>query len=137
MLKLSGLAIQPNKSRDYILALIVINIVIIFLSISLEVEIKYVLILITILFLQIIKEFKNSKPHPDIDTISFNGRYWSIKSCDGLIKIYSKCKIRLDAGLLIFVTFYDAGKIKNLVIFKDQISDDQRRYIYIVAKLMR
>ncbi len=137
LLKLSGLVINLDKSRDYFLLLLIINVFIVLLSYSANVEGKYVLLLASILFLQIIKVSKIKKPHPDLESLSYTGKHWSLKFRDGRIEDFTKLKIRLDSGFFSVIALYGGTVTKNIVIFNDQISADNRRHMYILAKLMR
>lgn len=138
LLKLSGLVINFSKSRDYFLLLLCINIFTVFLCFSAEVELKYVAILACVLVIQIIKEYKIQKPHPNLDSIIYNGKYWAVKLHNGNLESYTKFNIRLNTGFFTFITFYAENKPnKNIVIFHDQISIMHRRHLYILAKLMR
>lgn len=135
MLKLSGLVIDIGKSRDYFLLLVIINVFTVLLCCALAVETKYVVGFSCILLLQLYKESKNKKPHSEIKNISYTGKHWSINLQNGNFKNYSKIKIRLYTGFFILIAFFDGSKIKNIVIFNDQISALHRRYIHIIAKL--
>ncbi len=135
MLKLSGLVINFDKSRDYFALLIIISIFGVLLSYSADVEIKYVYMFAIILFLQIIKASKTRMPHPELESISYTGRDWSIKLKDGGVYKYDKIKIRLDSGFFILVAFYNGKKSKNIVIFNDQIPDISRRHMFLIAKV--
>jgi hypothetical protein len=138
LLKLSGLVINIAKSRDYFLLLVNINIVTIFLFYVAEVELKYVFAISCAFILQIIKEFKTQKPHPELESIIFDGKSWLIRLNDSHLHTYTKFKIRLNTGFFSFITFYAKSKPnKNVIVFHDQISNMHRRHLYILAKLMR
>lgn len=115
-----------------------INLVTIILCEASKVELKYVLAISFVLVLQIIKAYKIQKPHPELESITYNGKTWSIKLSDSNLDNYSKFKIRLNTGFFTFLTFYAESKPnKNIVIFHDQISTMHRRSLYILAKLTR
>ncbi len=138
MLKLSGLVINFSKSRDYFLLLTTVNLVTIFLCCAAEVELKYVLAFSVFLVLQIIKIYKIQKPHPELESIIYDGKSWAIKLSDSYLENYTKLKIRLNTGFFTFITFSAESKPnKNIVFFHDQISTMNRRHLYILAKLMR
>ena len=137
MLKLSGLVINFDKSRDYFTLLIIIHLTTIFISYSADIEFKYIVFFSCALIMQIFKEYKHKKPHPDIEGISYNGKSWALKSSDGIVKNFSKIKIRLDTGFFILIALYDGRINKNIVVFNDQISNMERRHLHILAKLMR
>lgn len=137
LLKLSGLVISFDKSRDYFVLLIIINLLVLFISYSQDVEIQYIAFIFCAFIVQLLKEFKHKKPHPDLDSIMYNGKYWVIKYRDGTLSNFTKIKIRLDTGFFILIAFYDGKITKNIVVFNDQISAMENRHLHILAKLMR
>lgn len=135
LLKLSGLVIDLNESRDYFSFLIILNVFTLIISYFLQLQFIYILLIAIVLIIQLIRVERHKLPHPDLEKIIYNGSEWCLQYRDGKQISYSHVKIRLDAGFLFIVAFCNKFKFTNLVIFNDQLAADTRRIIYVLEKV--
>lgn len=135
LLKLSGLVINPNKSWDYWLFLLTINIGIVLLGYLLNLQIQYVFLLASFLLCQAIITCRSRLPHPELESVSYNGRNWTLKFKNGDVDNYQRIKIRLDAGFFSVIAFYKQRKFKNIILFNDQLTPVERRIIFVLEKV--
>lgn len=135
LLKLSGLVIDLNESRDYFSFLIILHVFTIIIGYFLQLQLIYILLIAVLLTLQLIKVSRNKLPHPELATINYNGKEWCLQYRNGKRVTYSRVKIRLDAGFFFIVAFCNQYKFTNLVIFNDQLTPNSRKIIYVLEKV--
>ena len=80
--------------------------------------------------------FTGSRPYPDLETVHFSQKKWQL-TFSTKKEIYQKIDIAADTGLFLLCRFSKEKEKKKrwLVIFCDQLSQDQRRALHIIEQI--
>lgn len=132
----SNLLINLNKSRDYLLLGLFLNLLIIFLILQQNYSLIYTAIFCSMLIFPMINIYKTKKPHPNYLQLNFYQKKWFLHLANGEKIEYEKIKIRFDAGFFMLISLRGKNYHKNLVIFYDQITNDERRRIFLLEKIV-
>ena len=89
----------------------------------------------SLLILPSIRILKNKKPYPNLDSILYCQKKWLCRQVDGNAVQYDRLQIRVDAGFFMLICLSNENNRKNLVIFYDQITNDERRRIFILSRI--
>ena len=133
MLPSSNFTIIFKESEDYWRSTVLIHIVaaIIVCRSSLPLFIIVTSLLILIFFS--LNIYFSKMPSPCYEKICYHPGYWLLyEYCGNHIK-YERVVISFDGGLFIILKLSGISPLKNLVIFSDQITEDQYRMLKISA----
>ena len=91
--------------------------------------------LAALLSLQLMATIIKPIPHPKYKLISQDKRGWLLHSINGKEMIFNKVRIIIDTGLFFLLELSTEEKSQILVIFLDQISEDNYRLLNINTKI--
>jgi hypothetical protein len=80
------------------------------------------------------KVHNNPRPYPTLPTLMFQKEEWLIKERD-LTSTYKKIRICADTGFFLLLHFSESTQAKPrwLVVFYDQLTEQERRALHIIT----
>ncbi|MFC3909274.1 hypothetical protein ACFORL_09335 [Legionella dresdenensis] len=103
------------------------------LNSSLPLSVKFGLGFVLMLYLLVL--LKRKKTYPNLDKLEYKGNKWTMFETTGIAAVYTTHQILIDGGIFFLVKLTGENTARKLVIFKDQISADDRRILHILARL--
>ncbi len=135
MLHLSSFTITLGKSNDYLRVVCLIHVfglVVLFNSaLPWPIMMGMLLVLITSGVHQVVSKV----PVPAFSKLSYHTHYWLLHPLQGVGVRYEQMRIAFDGGLFLLLTLTNEGSHKKIVIFNDQLTDDQRRALHVIGKI--
>ena len=130
---LFNLRIQFEASRDYVKLSVILTV----FAVAALAYVHYTLIDLTIAVLalgySLIQIIRCERPHPSIDTLSFQQGHWLLTTRDEHETRYSNLHICVDTGLFMLLKLSDINDHKHLILFYDQIPKEVRRMLHVIA----
>ncbi|MDF1757045.1 MAG: hypothetical protein P1U74_01930 [Legionellaceae bacterium] len=135
MLISSNLTINLHRSRDYLIFGVAVNLFVLVLMYCAEIPFKYIFGSICLQAWPMLDICQTKLPHSNILKLAYYQKHWFLYHKNGQELEYEKVQIRLDTGLFMLISLSGINKRKNLIIFYDQICDDERRRLNIIEKI--
>lgn len=135
MLNLSTCTIRFAKSGDYLRLLLCIYscALLAFFQSSFPLIFKMLaFIFLLLLFIQIAR---NPLPNLHYPLLSYRGGLWLLEDKKGQVHSFDSLRIVFDTGLFSLLEFKAEKKRKLLVIFTDQISKKEQRFLNILGRV--
>ncbi|WP_408606922.1 protein YgfX [Legionella lansingensis] len=75
-------------------------------------------------------------PYPNYSMLSYEHGKWLLHVKQGSPLKYDRVRVIINTGLFLLVQLIGENRIKLLIIFADQITNDEYRYLKIKEKFM-
>lgn len=135
MLPLSNRTIRFNQSKDYFRLALGIHLFAIISLYYLHFPAVYFIISCCLLSWPLITIARNKMPHPEHHTLSYHSQFWLLHAEGGQEMKYEKMQIRLDTGFFMLIVLDGINRRRQMVVFHDQITQDECRLLHIIEKM--
>ena len=119
------------RSRDFQLLIIVLHVsalIVLWLS---HWPIPLVLCLTVVLFVFAVVIVQEGVPHTEFTQWVWKDSYWLIHYRDGSVGCYTRVCICYDVGLFMRIELSNKTQSKKFIIFADQLTEADRRALYL------
>lgn len=132
MLHTFDLHVELKQSKDYIRLLILLHLIALYLCIN--TSLPSVFIYGTSIYLigsfgYLLNKRGHLKPYTEL---IYDGRLWKLLSKDSIIQ-FTEIQLKLDAGFFLYINLRNDNNKKSLVLFYDQLMEEQRHMIKILC----
>jgi hypothetical protein len=135
LLLLSNLTINFNKSLDYFRLGSFVNLFVLILIYDSGYPVVYLPLAAILLAAPWYKIYQTQMPHPSYPKLSYHKKLWILHTQSEREFKFEKIKIRLDTGFFMLISLYGISRRKNIVVFYDQITSDERRRLHMIEKI--
>ncbi len=135
VLPLSNLTIKFNQSKDYPRLAWGIHLVAIITLYCVHCSAAYWIVACCLLSWPMMTIICSKMPHPELHALSYHRQFWLLHGVNDQTMKYEKMQIRFDTGFFLLMVLYGINRRRHVVIFRDQITQDECRMLHIIEKI--
>ncbi len=129
MLPSSDRCFELKKSNDYLLCMLLFHAFVAMVILRSGLPLMVSLCFIGVLIFSLRQEMHCRAPMPKIISLSYHSSHWHLTDVKGNVLKYEHASVLFDGGLFFLLVLKGESARKQLIVFYDQLSEGQWRYL--------
>ena len=134
MLTISGFRINLAESNDYVRCAILIHLLAALVVIKSSLPWAFIIPILLILLFIVLNIFVNKIPLSHKHDLYYHSGCWHLQKVEDEPVLYQQVIISFEGGIFILLRLTGLQNTRLLVVFKDQITQDQHRFLKIYER---
>ncbi len=135
MLPLFDVNIVFNPSRDFLRCISFAHLAAAALLLQSPFHLSLIIMGILLLILSHRSAQRLCSPHPHYKCLTRHARFWILEFCQGHQARYDSVHIHFDGGFFLLLRLKNNTGKKTLILFNDQITQDQHRRLKVLSRI--
>lgn len=128
---LSEITIEPEKSKTYLRLILVVYSITIALILYSSVYLLIKVFLLGCIIMLLKMDWSKQSPCSSIKKIESTGNGWILEFYRGNTKTYTQATILIHNSFFLLIEFQSYRQKKRIVLFLDQITNNQLRFLHL------